>query len=93
MTGRGLEPQADPLPSGVGLSSQPELAKAYRDGCSAEGVLKLVAEAVAMGERIPGEAGAAKAATGLRRCKVRHIRGASEAAGAAGPVPPWLAGG
>lgn len=72
------------------MSSQPELAEAYRDEYSAAGVLKLMGEAVAAGERIPDEVTAADAATEFCYCKLRHLRDASEAAGTAAPVPQWL---
>ena len=81
------------LANGVSLSSQPELAEAYRDEYSAAGVLKLMAEAVAAGERIPDEVSAAEAATEFCRCKLRHLRDAGEAAGTAAQVPLWLSDG
>ncbi len=81
------------LANGVSVSSQPELAEAYRDEYSAAGVLKLMGEAVAAGERIPDKMTAADAATEFCYCKLHHLRDAREAAGKAAPVPCWLADG
>ncbi|MGI4943295.1 MAG: GTP-binding protein [Janthinobacterium lividum] len=81
------------LANGVSVSSQPELAETYRDEYSAAGVLKLMGEAVAAGERIPDEMTAADAATEFCYCKLRHLKDAREAAGKMAPVPGWLADG
>ena len=81
------------LANGVSVSTQPALAETYRDEYSAAGVLRLMAEAVAAGERIPDEMSAAEAATAFCHCKLRHLRDAAEAAGRAVVVPPWLADG
>ncbi len=75
----------------MSLASQPELAEAYRDEYSAAGVLDLMAEAVAAGERIPDEMSAAEAATEFCRHKLRHLRDASQVAGTPVLLPQWLA--
>ena len=85
--------QTTVLANAVSVSSQPELAEAYRDEYSAAGVLKLMGEAVAAGERIPDNVTASDAATEFCHCKLRHLRDASEAAGKAVLVPRWLADG
>ena len=79
------------LADGAGSASQPELAETYRDEYSAAGVLDLMAEAVAAGEGIPDEMGAAEAAAEFCRHKLRHLRVASQAAGTPVPLPRWLA--
>ncbi len=79
------------LANGVSLASQPELAEPYRDEYSAAGVLDLMAEAVAAGERIPDEMSAAEAATEFCRHKLRHLRDASQVAGTPVLLPQWLA--
>lgn len=79
------------LANGVSLASQPELAETYRDEYSAVGVLDLMAEAVAAGERIPDEMSAAEAATEFCRYRLHHLRDAGEAAGTTALFPHWLA--
>ncbi len=79
------------LANGVSLASQPELAETYRDEYSAAGVLELMAEAVAAGERIPDEMGGAQAAAEFCQYKLRHLRDARHAAGTPVLLPEWLA--
>lgn len=82
------------LANGVSVASQPELAEAYRDEYSANGVLRFMAAAVEAGERIPDGMSAAEAADAFCRYQLRHFRDAEEkASGTEMERPAWLTGG
>ena len=82
------------LANGVSVAARSELAEAYRDEYSTEGVLRFMAAAVEAGERIPETMSAGEAAEAFCRYKLRHLREAHErATGTTMERPGWLADG
>lgn len=82
------------LANGVSAASRPELAQAYGDEYSTEAVLRVMAEAVEAGGRIPEEMSAGEAAETFCRYELRHLREAHErATGTKMERPGWLTDG